>query len=132
MSWLKGYLQLEEEITTIEWDVKRSRVELVRWQQNGDLFNKNKLETALVHQQRLTQEVHQLEQVLREKKNLVEELVKRIDSFEGIDHKILKMKYVDGMTLETIAEDLNYSASYIYKKHAEIIRMIKYAAKNSG
>ncbi len=37
------------------------------------------------------------------------------------------MKYVDGMTLEEIAEDMNYSSSYIYKKHAEILRRIKFA-----
>ncbi|WP_375337826.1 hypothetical protein [Bacillus cereus group sp. BfR-BA-01309] len=32
-----------------------------------------------------------------------------------------KMKCVDGITLEQIAEDINYSSGYPYKKHAQII-----------
>jgi len=65
----------------------------------------------------------ELQVKLLEQKNILE----LINRFSGLNHKILKLKYVDGMTLEEIAEILNYSASYIYKKHAEIAKMIKFA-----
>ena len=51
-----------------------------------------------------------------------------IDRFDGLDNQILKMKYIDGMTLEIIASELEYSNSYIYKKHAELARIIKMLA----
>lgn len=131
MSWLKGYWELKENISTIEWDVKRSNLELVRWQKEGDLFQQNNIETSLENQKRLKDDIKRLEGMLEEKQKLIEEIVQRIESFEGLENKILKMKYVDGITLDIIAYQLGYSSSYIYKKHAEIIRMMKYAAKNS-
>ncbi|MED3470511.1 sigma factor-like helix-turn-helix DNA-binding protein, partial [Bacillus thuringiensis] len=54
-------------------------------------------------------------------------LINLISKFKGLENQILKKKYIDGMTLEEIAENMNYSSSYIYKKHAEIIRRIKFA-----
>ena len=38
-----------------------------------------------------------------------------INKFTGLDHQILKMKYVDGMTLEQIAFELHYSTVYTPK-----------------
>ena len=39
------------------------------------------------------------------------------------------MKYINGMTLEQIAEELNYSVSHIRKRHAELMRTIKFVEK---
>ena len=49
-----------------------------------------------------------------------------INKFKGLDHQILKMKYVDGMTLEQIAFELHYSTGYIRRKHAEIRKIVKF------
>lgn len=49
-----------------------------------------------------------------------------INKFTGLHHQILKMKYVDGMTLEQIAFELHYSTGYIRRKHAEIRKIVKF------
>jgi hypothetical protein len=36
------------------------------------------------------------------------------------------MEYINGMTLEDITERLNYSASHIRKKRAELVKTIKF------
>ena len=50
---------------------------------------------------------------LGEKEFAMEALMIMIERFKGLDNQILKMKYMDGMTLREIAEELNYSYSYI-------------------
>lgn len=64
-----------------------------------------------------------LSQAYKRKKQF-EEIVSH---FKGIDHKILVGKYINGKTLETIAEELNFSFSYIYKKHAQIVKFIRFS-----
>lgn len=49
-----------------------------------------------------------------------------IDSFSGIDNQIVKMKYVDQMSLEDIAEFVGYSSSYIRQRHAEIRKTLNF------
>ncbi|MET3196056.1 DNA-directed RNA polymerase specialized sigma subunit [Bacillus sp. OAE603] len=54
------------------------------------------------------------------------QLVRLVSTFKGLDHKVLKLKYIDGLSLEKTAEKLNYSSSHIKKKHAELVRTIKF------
>lgn len=131
-SWIKKYWDLQAEIDELEWDIRKTKVELKRWEKDGDLFNKNNYETSLSHQQRVGQALGDLENVLEEKQQLKTELLDLIDTFQGLDNRILKMKYIDGMTLESIAEELNYSSGYIYKKHAQIMRSLKLLQKVSN
>lgn len=60
------------------------------------------------------------------KMNDMYELKKVIQSFKGLEYKIMYGKYVEGMTLERIAEELSYRTQYIYNKHAKIKRKIGY------
>ncbi|MEK4023510.1 hypothetical protein [Sporosarcina sp. FSL W7-1283] len=48
-----------------------------------------------------------------------------LNSFEDLDSQILKMKYIEGMTLEAVAKVLGYSANYIYTEHSKIMKVIK-------
>lgn len=52
---------------------------------------------------------------------------KVISTFHGLEHKIMYGKYVEGESLEYLAIELGYSGSYIYQKHAEIMKRIKFA-----
>ncbi|WP_440050332.1 hypothetical protein [Lysinibacillus sphaericus] len=54
------------------------------------------------------------------------------ESNNGLEYKILYRKHVEGKTLETIANELNYSTNYIKIKHANIMRMMEYAEKVSS
>jgi len=122
--WLKDYQKLEEEIAYLEYDLEQTEAELKRWI-SGDLCDV-----------RLTPDSQgaKVEEIIEKKKGELymkqeqrRNLVHLISKFKGLENQILKKKYIDGMTLEEVAENMNYSSSYIYKKHAEIIKRIKFA-----
>ena len=73
--------------------------------------------------------IEAIEYELAHKMNAMYDLKDLISKFKGLDNQILKMKYVDGMTLEQIAEEISYSSSHIKKKHAEIVRLIKFVER---
>lgn len=132
MNWINNYWQLEEEINEIEWDIKRSQLELKRWEERGDLFERNSFQTSFENQQRVTHSIQSLKDLLEEKKKLKVELMDLINNFKGLDNKIIKMKYLDGMKLEEVAEQLNYSISHVKKRHAELMRIAKFAESMKG
>jgi len=122
--WLRDYQQIQEEIAYLEYNLERSQKELKRWV-NGDLVGVRL--TADSDGAKLEERIERIDRELQVKLLEQKNFLELINRFSGLNHKILKLKYVDGMTLEEIAEILNYSASYIYKKHAEIAKMIKFA-----
>lgn len=73
---------------------------------------------------RLENKIKQSAAYLEEKEQAMESLVMIIDRFEGLDNQLLKMKYIDGMTLKQIAEKLTYSCQHIVNLHASIIKTI--------
>lgn len=122
--WLKDYQKLEERIAYLDYNLDKTKAELKRWV-SGDLREVRL--TAESEGAKVEERIEAIEYELAHKMNAMCDLLKLISKFKGLENKLLKMKYVDGMTLEEIAEDMNYSSSYIYKKHAEIIRRIKFA-----
>jgi DNA-directed RNA polymerase specialized sigma subunit len=122
--WLKDYQKLEEEIAYLEYQLERSKKELWRWV-SGDLQGVPLQRESIAAN--LEEIIEKIEYELACKMNDlvgVRDLLKR---FKGLENQILYKKYIEGMTLEAIAEELNYSCSYVYKKHAEMSRMIKFA-----
>lgn len=122
--WLKDYQKLEEDIEYLDYNLDKTKAELKRWV-SGDLRDVRL--TAESEGAKVEGRIEAIEYELAHKMNAMYDLLKLINKFKGLENKLLKMKYVDGMTLEEIAENMNYSSSYIYKKHAEIIRRIKFA-----
>lgn len=122
--WLKDYQKLEENIEYLDYNLDKTKAELKRWV-SGDLRDVRL--TAESEGAKVEECIEAIEYELAHKMNAMHDLLKLISKFKGLENKLLKMKYVDGMTLEEIAEDMNYSSSYIYKKHAEVIRRIKFA-----
>ncbi|MEC3599077.1 DUF1492 domain-containing protein [Bacillus thuringiensis] len=122
--WLKDYQKLEEDIEYLDYNLDKTKAELKRWI-SGDLREVRL--TAESEGAKVEERIEAIEYELAYKMNTMHDLLKLISKFKGLENKLLKMKYVDGMTLEEIAEDMNYSSSYIYKKHAEIIRRLKFA-----
>ncbi|MEC1377347.1 DUF1492 domain-containing protein [Heyndrickxia oleronia] len=122
--WLKDYQKLEEELAYLEFNLEQTEIELKRWT-SGDLAKVKLQEDSLGA--KVEEVIEKIKNDITFKKEQREKLIQLVNTFKGLDNQILKMKYIDGMTLESIAEELNYSASYIYKKHAEMIRMIKFA-----
>lgn len=121
--WLKDYQRLEEELTYLEFNLEQTERELKRWV-SGDLREVRL--TAESQGAKVEEVIEQIKNDIAFKTEQKEKLIKLVSTFRGLDHKILKLKYVDGMTLENIAEELNYSFSHIKKKHAELVRTIKF------
>ncbi|PEL12682.1 sigma factor-like helix-turn-helix DNA-binding protein [Bacillus sp. AFS017336] len=122
--WLKDYQRLEEEISYLEFNLEQSERELKRWV-FGDLSDV-KLQ-AESDGAKLEDRIEWIKNKLTERIEQKEQLVILVSTFKGLDHKVLRLKYIDGCTLEEIAEQLNYSSSHIKKKHAELVRTIKFA-----
>ncbi|PEO16787.1 hypothetical protein [Bacillus wiedmannii] len=124
--WLKDYQKLEEDIEYLDYNLDKTKAELKRWV-SGDLREVRL--TAESEGAKVENRIEAIEYELAHKMNDMYKLKKLISKFRGLDNKILKMKYVDGMTLEQIAEEISYSSSHIKKKHAEIIRLIKFVER---
>ncbi|MGY3766826.1 hypothetical protein ACWOAH_09905 [Vagococcus vulneris] len=121
--WLKDYQELDEQLLYLKWNLNKSQLELNRWIE-GDLskvkIDKNSRSASLeINIERIKREILRLE-------GQKSELTKLINSFSGIDNEIVRLKYVDNLTLEEIAEVTGYSASYIRKKHSDIRSILKF------
>lgn len=120
--WLKDYQQLEQGIKFLNFNLERSRKELRRWV-SGDLA-KYKL-TAESDGARLEERIEVIEYELAHKMNDLYDMQKMMKAFKGLESEILYQKYVEGNTLEEVAELVGYSASHIKKRHAEIMRAMQ-------
>ncbi|HDR7382606.1 TPA: DUF1492 domain-containing protein [Bacillus toyonensis] len=121
--WLKDYKKLEEEIAYLEYNLDKSKAELKRWT-SGDLQNVRL--TAESEGAKVEDRIEAIEYELAHKMNEEYDLKLLMNKFAGLDHQILKMKYIDGMTLEQIAFELHYSTGYVRRKHAEIRKIVKF------
>ena len=122
--WLKDYIKIKNEIIYLEFQLEQSRIELKRWVE-GDLSNV-KLE-AESRASKLEEIIEKQAFNLEEKRKQRDELISLVEKFEGLENQILRMKWFDGKSLEQIAQELSYSYGYIKRKHADIMRLIKFA-----
>ncbi|PEP99933.1 hypothetical protein, partial [Bacillus toyonensis] len=111
LEWLKDYHKLEDEIIYLESDLDRSKRELKRWVY-GDLQEVRLTEGS--EGGKLEERIAVREHDLAHKMNDMIDFKKVISTFHGLEHKIMYGKYVEGKTLEKLAEELNYSPRYIY------------------
>ncbi|OUB02679.1 hypothetical protein BK704_20710, partial [[Bacillus thuringiensis] serovar konkukian] len=123
LDWLKDYRKLEDRICYLENNLLRIKRELKRWVY-GDLQDVRLTEGS--EGTKLEERIAAIEYELAHTMNDMYELRNMISKFKGLDNKIIQMKYIDGMTLEQIAYDLDYSPYYIKRKHAEIRKVLKF------
>ncbi|PFD99942.1 hypothetical protein CN288_19120 [Bacillus sp. AFS023182] len=121
--WMKDYQKLEEDIAYLDYNLYKTKAELKRWI-SGDLRDVRL--TAESDGAKVEGHIEAIEYELAHKMNAMYDLKYLISKFTGLENRILKMKYVDGMTLEQIAFDLHYSTGYIRRKHAEIKKIVKF------
>ena len=70
--------------------------------------------------------IQKIESDLKFREEMKASLMLLINTFKGNENQILKKKYVEGKSLESIAEELNYSSGYIRQKHAELRRRLDF------
>jgi RNA polymerase sigma factor (sigma-70 family) len=121
--WLRDYQKLTQDISYLEFNLEQTERELKRWVE-GDLSGIKLQQDSLGS--KVEESIEKVKEDISFKKGQLSKLIRLVDTFKGLDHQVLRMKYVYGMTLEEIAEELNYSASHIRKKHAELVRTIKF------
>ena len=123
-NWLKVYQELEQEIAYLDYNLDKTKAELKRWV-SGDLREVRL--TAESEGAKVEERIEAIEYELAHKMNDMYKLKKLINTFKGLEHKIAYLKYVEGMTLEKIADELNYSSQYIYNKHAAMREKVEYS-----
>ena len=121
--WLKDYQELDEQILYLKWNLNKSKLELNRWVY-GDLadvrIEKNSRSAYLEENiQKIENEI----EILEEQR---QEMLAIINSFKGIDNEIIRKKYVEGCSLEIIAEEIGYSASYVRQRHADTRKTLNF------
>lgn len=132
--WVDSILSLNSEIEDIKIAIQINSKELQRWSNyndgdDGNLAKQQTFLTAIRKQDELKEVIFKLNQRLKEKEEHKQEILNLVKKFNGLDQKILKLKYEDDMTLEAIAKELNYSYQYIKSKHAEIMKIISFNKK---
>ncbi|MCU4843748.1 hypothetical protein OB992_07180 [Bacillus cereus] len=123
-NWLKDYQKLEEDIAYLDYNLDKTKAELKRWV-SGDLREVRL--TTESEGAKVEERIEAIEYELAHKMNDMYKLKKLIRTFKGLENKIAYYKYVEGMTLEKIAEELNYSTQYIYNKHAAMREKVEYS-----
>lgn len=123
-NWLKVYKELEQDIAYLDYNLDKTKAELKRWV-SGDLREVRL--TAESEGAKVEERIEAIEYELAHKMNDMYKLKKLINTFKGLEHRIAYLKYVEGMTLEKVAEELNYSPQYIYNKHAAMREKVEYS-----
>lgn len=128
--WLKLYCDLDMQHKALELKRDISKEEIDRWYSvsyaRADLGKKQDMLSRVRQVDRIREELEELNERIERIERQKNKVLELIDRFEGIEHKILRKKYIDDMTLQEIAYDLGYSEQYIRKKHAECIKRIDF------
>lgn len=129
--WLNSLISIDNELYELKLSLTLNEKELLRWKNytdtDGDLAKHQTFLTALHKQKQIKGVIDELDQRVEKLNKEREEIILLIDKFNGLNHRILKLKYVDGLTLESIADELGYNYQYIKNKHAEIMRIIRFS-----
>ncbi|MFV5937924.1 sigma factor-like helix-turn-helix DNA-binding protein [Mammaliicoccus sciuri] len=128
--WLKLYRDLDMQHKALELKRDISKEEIDRWYSvsyaRADLGKKQDMLSRVRQVDRIREELEELNERIERIERQKNKVLELIDRFEGIEHKILRKKYIDDMTLQEIAYELGYSEQYIRKKHAECIKRIDF------
>ncbi len=123
LQWLKDYKELEKDIASLELNLERSERELRRWVQ-GDLAKYKLTEESIASN--LEEKIEVIRYELACKMNDQRKILDMISKFDTLENKIIVGKYIEGKTLEEIAEEHQYSTQYIYNKHAQLKKTIRF------
>ena len=121
--WLTDYQTLENDAIYTEHQITKYKKELGRWT-FGDLA---RLKTEPESRSSKLEEIileceHELALIMNE----LHDLKEMVNSLKGLEHQILYQKYIEGKKLNAIADVLDMSPNYIYNKHAEVMRKLKF------
>lgn len=120
MQIMKNHADLLREIDIMKLQIKGYELDLLYW--NGNKPNrvligpgavKYGYATASERVDEINKKLNSLRDLLAPMEALVKETQKMIDSFEGLEFQIAKMRYLDGKSYRDISIELGYSYSHI-------------------
>lgn len=121
--WLSSYQEIENKINYLEFELERYKDELKRWCSPYDLGKYSLVKESRAS--KIEEIILGYEWDLAQEMNTLYDLKKVIYGFSGLNHHILRMKYIDGLSLKEIADELGYSLGYVKNRHSAIIKGLK-------
>lgn len=120
MQIMKNQADLLREIDIMKLQIKGYELDLLYW--NGNKPNrvligpgavKYGYATASERVDEISKKMNALQDLLAPMEVLVKETQKVIDSLEGLEYQIAKMRYLEGKSYRDISNELGYSYSHI-------------------
>lgn len=119
--WLKNYRENEEKLTYLKWALDKTQSMLSRWGKEEFPIIRQVNDYSAVS---LKKKIQSIKQEIIELEMQLEDANDIFSSLDETDSQIMKLKYLDGLSLEDIAKRLGYSHSYIRKRHADLKRIL--------
>lgn len=116
------YNDLVAEIDILEYQVEACLAERENWNFDGRFGKRVPMDVAAQKMDKLSERIEWLAERLDKKKSIRSHLEKRLSELESLEYKIAFMRIVEGMTLEQISEELNYSIGWVKKISAKVTR----------
>ncbi|MFB7157314.1 sigma factor-like helix-turn-helix DNA-binding protein [Lysinibacillus sp. NPDC056232] len=122
MEIMKNYADLLRIIDIIKAEIQMLEVDKEYWIGNNEHLpffsigaDKYGLDVASQRTDRLNGRIASLEEKLEHYQAIEKEMRENVEKLEGLEYKIVKLRFIDGMTYQEIADNLDYSYGYIRK-----------------
>lgn len=66
-----------------------------------------------------------IQAILDDKRETQKAILEKLNQLEGLEYQIAYKRFIEGKSLNVIADEIKYSDSYIMKKSAEVSKKIK-------
>ncbi|MGF7059272.1 hypothetical protein [Brassicibacter mesophilus] len=86
-------------------------------------FNKIALDMYMDRKHKIDNETAIIQAILEDKRETQRQILNKIEHLEGLEYKIAYKRFIEGKTLNEIAEELHISEIYAKKKSAKIGRV---------
>lgn len=133
---IEMYRKNKLEIKKLELRKDICNDEIVNWgavNANNDkakLGKKHDFLTRIKQTDNVIDELNVINERLQTLQSRQKKILDVINKFDGLEHKILKLKFIEGYKIREIANELGYSEQYIKNKHSELMKRIKMSHKS--
>ncbi|WP_368634605.1 hypothetical protein [Lysinibacillus xylanilyticus] len=122
MEIMKNYADLLRIIDIVKAEIEMLEIDKEYWIGKDEQLpsfstgaSKYGLDVASQQVDRLNGRITSLETKLEHYQAIEKEIRENIEKLEGLEYKIAKLRFIDGMTYQEIADELKYSYGYIRK-----------------
>ncbi|MCF6466364.1 hypothetical protein [Clostridium sp. Cult2] len=88
-------------------------------------YNKIELDIYVDRKHKLNNEAAILQSIIEDKKETQRQMLEKLEQLEGLEYKIAYKRFIEGKTLNEIADELGYEYSYMKKKSMEANKTLK-------